>query len=820
MPCKNDHDFRGRDRAFTLIELLVVIAISTIIAAILLPTLFHALTAGRPVPPKTSAPGALTQPASAMAVPAPEASDKELNSDWDFLKGFVPAYDRVWTAPPQVETADTVNAPVMGNGSMAVCVSGNNDKQVYYMRTADFWSDEGGSRAAVREIPSGCLTIGLEGRNFPLVAVGKSVSYRQEEDMLNAEIKSDLPFSNYGLKVTSYVAASENTMVVELSSPRPVRVNVELNTDVLDREASYSTLAGVDGKILCLTRATRNTSASRWVSRNAYAARIFGATQVAFTAVDASRARAAFEIPADATVKVVTCLEGGKNAANPLPAAMRRVAVFTESEIAALKQSHRNWWKTNWWLKSYVRTYDDTMDKYYFRCLYLLGTMCRAGFVNSGLHGPWKASDTRHNYSSYCMNDMGACSYYLALMSANRASTAKMWIETVCDWIPEGQRRALNDAHLARGVFFPVHWGPWGSTYETNYWGQKFCASLASVVGNWYYRDTEDVAYLRTRIYPFMRECASFYEDWLTQEADGKYHVRGASYESPSDNFQNSCEDLFVARILFTDILKYSRVLGVDAARRRKWEDIRDHLNDFSTTTENGLTVYKADAATPFAASMNLIQTQIIYPGYGCNRRSAPAIRQIGYNTILQAAKYAGWAQDNMRGQGFFVAAQRIGGFKVEDLITHYKAMLASGPIDFPTYIADAGLWEFNNQLCMQCFDHDVMFFPDYPSDGKLSFKRLRAPGAFLCSGEFRDGAAADLTVYSEKGNPFTFIGPWGEASTIEVRAVGGNLMPTRKDGDKYTFDTVAGKTYRITRAASRTVNDMILDTPGHGRNE
>src|ERR1035441_10025280 len=197
MPYKNDHGFRGRDRAFTLIELLVVIAISTIVAAILLPALLHALTAGCRALPKTSAPGELTQPASANAVPAQEASDKELSSDWDFLKGFVPAYNRVWTSTPLVETADTVDAPIMGNGSMAVCVSGSDDRQVYYMRTADFWSDEGGIGPAVREIPSGCLTIRLEGRNARSDPAEKSVSYRQEEDMLNAEIKSDLPFSKY-----------------------------------------------------------------------------------------------------------------------------------------------------------------------------------------------------------------------------------------------------------------------------------------------------------------------------------------------------------------------------------------------------------------------------------------------------------------------------------------------------------------------------------------------------------------------------------------------------------------------------------------------
>jgi len=111
-------------------------------------------------------------------------------------------------------------------------------------------------------------------------------------------------------------------------------------------------------------------------------------------------------------------------------------------------------------------------------------------------------------------------------------------------------------------------------------------------------------------------------------------------------------------------------------------------------------------------------------------------------------------------------------------------------------------LWEFNNQLCMQCYADGVMFFPDYSPDRRLSFKRLRAPGAFLCSGEFRDGAAADLAIYSEKGNAFTVIGPWGETCAIEVREIGGKRIPTRKDADKYTFDTVAGKTYRITRHA------------------
>ena len=70
------------------------------------------------------------------------------------------------------------------------------------------------------------------------------------------------------------------------------------NADVLDRVASLSAFAGVDGNVLYLTRETSNRRGARWISRNAYATRIFGAAVVAYNVVGHSRAQAAFEMPA------------------------------------------------------------------------------------------------------------------------------------------------------------------------------------------------------------------------------------------------------------------------------------------------------------------------------------------------------------------------------------------------------------------------------------------------------------------------------------------------------------------------------------------
>jgi len=207
---------------------------------------------------------------------------RTVESHWESLKSFVPAYNRVWTASTLVATTDTVYAPVMGNGNMSVCLSGDNDTQVYYMRTADFWTDDGESDGRyhdtnvgpatgdflVREIPSGCLRIGVAKQDAPLPLPGQALAYRQEEDILDAEVRSSLPFAGYGLQVRSWVAATEDTMVVELSCGRRVKVQVELNADVLDRVAAYPVAVGIDGDILYLTRETNNRKGARWISRN------------------------------------------------------------------------------------------------------------------------------------------------------------------------------------------------------------------------------------------------------------------------------------------------------------------------------------------------------------------------------------------------------------------------------------------------------------------------------------------------------------------------------------------------------------------------
>ncbi len=630
-----------------------------------------------------------------------------------------------------------------------------------------------------------------------------AVAYRQQEDMLNAVVRSDVPVSGGRLEMISYIAATENTLITKVTNrtPKPTRIKAQLSDDVMDR-SDFPAKVMIDGDVLGYTRETSSRNDARWVSRLGFALRVFGGSDVKLATNDATRGTATFEIPAGATATIITCVSGGRNAVNPLDKAVARVRELNEGAIAALEEAHKRWWRDDWWLRSFVRTYDDKLDAYYYRMLYQLGTMCREGGLNSGLQGAWKTSDNHVGWPSYCLNDLGAARYYIPLMMANRPATARMWIQTMYDWMPEGRRRAEGEG--LKGISCPVHIGPWGSMSSETTHGQKFLATNASIIGDWYYDLTGDKEYLGSHVYPFMKACAEFYESWLKLEADGKYHIKGASYEDRTDNVWNSCLDLALARVLFTDIVKYSDVLGVDAERRTKWAHIRDNLNDFTTATYKGKTVFMADTERPFNYSGNVLQTQIIYPGYTCNRFSDPKTLEIGFNTMSGAAEVGGWTQDNMVGQGFYGAMQRIGGFDVAQLIKHFKEMIEEPRLPYkkpyilvPLFMGGASAWDFNQQLCVQSYKEGFLFFPDYPKNSRAVFERIRMPGAFLASGEFAEGQARNLSLFSELGGPCTVISPWGPDAVVRVADNDGHDVPTRcHDGDRYTFETRAGMTY------------------------
>ncbi|MGI6264332.1 MAG: discoidin domain-containing protein [Acutalibacteraceae bacterium] len=938
-------------------------------------------------------------------VTTPAVSAEEITDDWAFLNSFVPALNRTWSTLPMVNTADqktakgaykcAVNAPVMGNGDMAVAVGGDEYEQLYYMRNSDFWSDDDGPNGfqGVNQVPSALLTIknnqepenlalkktvacstenispnpqqngpaadAVDGKTttmwhskwqtrsdtfseWLMVDMGSTftvdryvvhhygqikansdkyntsdfqlqysetgdpdgewttadtvigntarvtdrditpftaryvrllvtkpdsandkdaaariaelmlispnaddnppepIPYRQEEDILTAEIRSAVPFDGAnGLYITSYTSANENTMVAELTamSDKDVAVAVELSDQVLNKQ-NYPAVAGVDNGVLWLKRETSQRNDARFIAKTATATRVLGGKNVT-ASVSGTVAKAEFVVEAGKTVTVVTALKGDNDINGDdntvdndqhLADVKATVNGLDDVSITALKEAHRAWWK-DWYLKSYVRTYEDTLDRYYYRTLYQLGTMTRAGYVNPGLHGPWITADGKgQNYSSYCSNDLGAAMYYLSLIESNRADNAKMWIDVAYDYIPYAQERARTEFGIQNGgALYPVHWTPFaGANYEKWHWGQKWLSANIAQIGEYYYKYTLDDAYMQEKIYPQMKAAAAFFEEYMEKDENGVYNFNHSATHEILDTdvaiieaLKNSSMGLGVIKRLFIDLLRFSEDLGVDADKRALWADIVENLHEIPTAEYKGVTVYATEedygfrSVGPNNQTTNIAQTQLVYPMNVVTRFSDPEALETAYNTIYQGMFDIAWNHGNMTGQEIYTAALRTGKFDIDTLIGYYNRVLKydlingkedevgdNGYLHYPLFTGSgSSLNSFMNNLCVQSYDEGILFFPEYPAHREAVFKNLLTLGGFLTGGEFRDGKPQNLSITSQKGGACKVFAPWADAN-LKITCEGAKVRPTAVEetpqGTVYTFNTAAGKTYDL----------------------
>jgi len=121
----------------------------------------------------------------------------------------------VFTAPPRgVPTNKVVDGPVLGNGDVGVALAGPPQRQLWCIGKNDFWS-----YSRRRVITVGGLTV-----RVPALA---GASYRQEQDLLTAEVRGAFAAGDVTLATRSWVAATENLLVTELAcTGGPIRVSL------------------------------------------------------------------------------------------------------------------------------------------------------------------------------------------------------------------------------------------------------------------------------------------------------------------------------------------------------------------------------------------------------------------------------------------------------------------------------------------------------------------------------------------------------------------------------------------------------------------
>ncbi|GAA2581341.1 hypothetical protein GCM10010399_08860 [Dactylosporangium fulvum] len=640
--------------------------------------------------------------------------------------------------------------------------------------------------------------------------------FREEQNILKGDIDTTMTISGVPVVLKTWTAANDPLVVTSIQSTgtTPVRLKIDTTAGSPRPASGFTNTAGVSGTTTWATR--RTPASSAWVSEASMATRVLGAS----TTVTSSGATASHtvDLPAGATIRIVTAVAGGgTNPTNTVNPALTLSNAQSSSTVDSLYTQHTDWWKS-YWLQSYVDLNDDVLEKFYYGHQYLLGSSVRAGKTAPGLYGIWATSDNLRFSGDMHLNYNFQANFY-GVYSSNRPELALPYVDAIQNFVPEARRRARQDLSRVKadyvatrfpggmpsGLLFPVGISPFGSVADDSYHQQVVNSLFAATQYIAYYDYTRDNTFLTNVGYPFLKEVAAFFQNWLEFDAGAqRYNLRAGPHEGTWA--RNSSSDLGLLRYLLTSLINASSTLNVDAGLRATWQDILNKLAPIPTTVYNGQTVFAlGDAGTfsgsdtrPFHPGDNTVNLEFIHPGEVLGINSPAADRQMAINTINAMNS---WGQENSFPKVFTQAA-RVG-YPAQALIDQLKNQInqwtvANLRIYDPSHgLEKAGAIEAVNNLLLQSSNGVIRLFPVWPSNKDASFVNLREKNAVVVSSRIQGGRVQYVDFTTHVGGQVRFQNPW-PGQSITITRVGGGSVSYSESGGVVTFTGAAGASFTI----------------------
>lgn len=166
--------------------------------------------------------------------------------------------------------------------------------------------------------------------------------------------------------------------------------------------------------------------------------------------------------------------------------------------------------------------------------------------------------------------------------------------------------RLMNDYRISaktlyncRGIHIPAQ--STTSGFETDF-GERWCLTFWTGAAGWaahyfydYYQHTGDQYFLAKRAYPFMKEAALFYEDFLTKGVDGKllFNPSYSPENNPGNNESqavlNATMDVMIAKQLLRNCIAAAQALKVDSDKVKLWTAMLNQMPAYEISAEGTL---------------------------------------------------------------------------------------------------------------------------------------------------------------------------------------------------------------------------------------
>jgi hypothetical protein len=417
---------------------------------------------------------------------------------------------------------------------------------------------------------------------------------------------------------------------------------------------------------------------------------------------------------------------------------------------------------------------------------------------------PWHA-DFHYNYNSW--------QAFWPLPASNQSELADPWISYVHDMIPRFKFLA-KETFDCDGMFCPISsflHEPDPANCQSknkrqisfNPWGLTIGATGMTVQNAWQKHLCDpDSVYLKTKIYPIIRESALFYISFMEKcKKDDKGKILlGPSYspEHGSVGIFNCPFDIAYVHYTFDALIQAAAELEVDTDLIQQCSEYKALLGNYPTAMDTSgkpvVVDWEGCSYKEIKVHNITVPASPVFPGEQVTWFSPEPEKELFVRTI-QDTRFNGNNSHVMfniakarlsmpeavdSAKSWFLSRELLNGLFVWQGHAHGTFM--------PEMIGVAGLI---NEFLLQSVQNKIRLFPCWPVNKDAKFSCLRAQGGFIVSSEFVDGRVASATIESGAGKQLQLLSPW---KTIYINGTKTGINP---DG-LVTISTKKGEVFHF----------------------
>jgi alpha-L-fucosidase 2 len=539
-------------------------------------------------------------------------------------------------------------------------------------------------------------------------------------------------------------------------------------------------------------------------------------------------------------------LKKGEDRATLLDAASEFLRDAAAS-LPAIRRNHVNYWR-GYWGKSWLTIPDRRLESLYYAEIYKFGCCSKPGKFAIALQGPWNVDGDMPDWQGEYACDLNVQLSYWPAYASNRLEYTEplhAWVNHILPRLREEGRKFLG-----RDVPF----GPCASALNgERIYGWVTCEQWPGS-GPWlawhfwlYYLYSRDEEFLKSTAYPVMREFMNMYSVILEKGKDGRYHVPLStspeySHDGPGAWGKDTACDLALVRALGEALIYCVKRFGLADADSRRWADILAHLAPYpsAATGTPGLaarwekmrnkigmpndpwlvelparTLYVMHNVPYYCSHPHLTHLLALYPLGLLSIEGGDEEKAVVLDSIQNLWHFGmgRWAGQNIGWASCLASRARMPEMALhmlQEYADHFITrntfnvngdyrLTGASAYTLRTVTLESGFAYAGAvmEMLLQGWGGKIRVFTGVPTEWRnVSFRDLRAEGAFLVSAARQQGETRWVRIQSEKGLPCTLVNPFPCQPVVLEDTTSRKRRLLR--GDLLKFSTKAGHSYLL----------------------